>query len=418
VPHVLLHDSALPDDDAQPHTVGATRRDDGDLWVVDGTGPQAALILPVGASPGPSPPSLVITRGAHGQPPQATLHGTRTKMSVIPRDLDLFDRVRGVFETDVLRDRTVAIIGCGSGGSFIAAELAKAGVGHFILVDHDRLEPGNVCRHACGLSDVGRKKVFAVRDLILDRNPSADVAAHALRVEGTSQQRLKDAIATADLVFGATDNRESRLLLNRICLLSGQSLLFGAVFRRAYGGQVLRVLPGVTPCYQCFLQALPKLGNDQEIASADSAAAIAYSDRPVAIEPGLSTDVIPVALMMVKLAIVDLLGGEKTTLAPLREDLVAPLFLWLNRREPGTDYASLPPLENRVDDMTILRWYGVLLPRDRSCAACGDFASTLLSQRGVSPADIDPQFFGAPADASAPDMRSQPGDPDPHEERS
>jgi hypothetical protein len=97
--------------------------------------------------------------------------------------------------------------------------------------------------------------------------------------------------------------------------------------------------------------------------------------------------------MMVKIAIVLLLEGEETTLAPLREDLVAPLYLWLNRREPGTDYAKLPPLEHRVDDMTILRWYGVLLPRDPDCAACGAFEDSLLERYGLGGQDLDTDFF-------------------------
>ncbi|MFT6161671.1 MAG: molybdopterin/thiamine biosynthesis adenylyltransferase [Myxococcota bacterium] len=298
-----------------------------------------------------------------------------------------------MFETDVLSTRRVAIVGCGSGGSFIARELAKAGVGEFLLIDHDRMEPGNVCRHECGLSEVGRKKVFAIRDLILDRNPTAVVETLAVHLDGSTVQQIQDAIGGADLVVGATDNRESRLLLNRACIANDQPLLFGAVFRRAYGGQVLRVLPRMTPCYQCFLNVLPQMSNDQEVASAEDAAAIAYSDRPVAIEPGLSSDVLPVALMMVKIAIVLLLEGEKTTLAPLREDLVAPLYLWLNRREPGTDYAKLPPLEHRVDDMTILRWYGVLLPRDPDCAACGAFEDSLLERYGLGGQDLDTDFF-------------------------
>lgn len=371
--------------------------DDGDLWTVDGLGPKTVQLggsnAPVVVSLSESGSGPVVKTGAGELHVSATVGGEGAVVQVIPEGVDLFDRVRGVFETDVLTDKRVAIIGCGSGGSFIARELAKAGVGHFVLVDHDRLEPGNVCRHECGLSEVGRRKVLAIKALILDRNPSATVEALPIRLDGTTAERVREAIAGADLVIGATDNRESRLLLNRACITNDQPLLFGAVMRRAYGGQVLRVLPRVTPCYQCFLNVLPQMGADQEIASAESAAAIAYSDRPVAIEPGLSSDVLPVALMMVKISIVLLLEGQETTLAPLRDDLVAPLYLWLNRREPGTDYARLPPLEHRVDDMTILRWYGVLLPRDPECAACGAFEDGLLGRYGLDDQDLDTDFF-------------------------
>lgn len=400
---VVLHERALADlaPSGLSATLPARELDDGDVFVVDGSGAsQVALGTTLASAP------VAVCLSADGPGPRVHLHdkvwrvtaavgGQPAEVQVIPRQVDLFDRVRGVFETDVLQKRRVAVVGCGSGGSFIARELAKAGVGHFLLIDHDRMEPGNICRHELGLSSVGRRKVAALRELLLDRNPSAEVETLAVKLQGNTAEQVQQAIASADLVIGATDNRESRLLLNRACIANDQPLLFGAVFRRAYGGQVLRVLPRITPCYQCFLNVLPQMGNDQEIADEEDAAAIAYSDRPVAIEPGLSTDTLPVALMMTKIAILLLLEGEQTTLAPLREDLVAPLYLWLNRREPGTDYEQLPPLEHRVDDMTILRWYGVLLPRDPDCAACGQFEENLLARYGLSDAELDTDFFSA-----------------------
>lgn len=402
MPRVVLREAALAafaDALRAPVDVPCTVHDDGDVVTVDGRGPQRIRVGPdlrdgdgvVLASDGPG---VEVRLGDARCVARARFGGADVPVVVLPRDVDVFDRVRGVFETDALRDRSVAIIGCGSGGSAIARELAKAGVGRFVLIDHDRLEPGNVCRHECGLSDVGRLKVHAVADLIRDKNPSASVRSVPLRVEGSAIDALREAVADVDLVIGATDNRESRLLVNRVALQIDAPILFGAVFRRAYGGQVLRVLPGITPCYQCFLAALPAMGADTEIASAENAAAIAYSDRPVAIEPGLSSDIAPVALLMVKLAVVLLLEGRSTTLASLRDDLVAPLYLWLNRREPGTDYAQLPPLEHRVDDMTILRWYGVMLPRSPSCPACGSFEEALLARHGIEPADVDLSFFG------------------------
>ncbi|GLZ40784.1 ThiF family adenylyltransferase [Actinokineospora sp. NBRC 105648] len=314
-------------------------------------------------------------------------------VTVIPEHADVFDRVRGVFETDILRDRAVAVLGLGSGGSVVVRELARSGVGRFLLVDHDRLEVGNVCRHECGLADVGRLKTNAVRELILDRNPDAEVTTLDLRISSETVDELTAAIKAAgvDVVVCATDNRESRLLVNRLCVLAGLPALFAGVFRRAYGGQVLRYLPGLTPCYQCFVSAVPAMANDREIASAEQAHRIAYSDRPVAVEPGLAADIAPIALMMAKLTTQELLAGTATTLASLNEDLVAPLYLWLNRREAETDYAALPPMATGVDTMSVLRWYGIDLPRDIHCPACGTPAV-----EGVEPtADLDTSDFRA-----------------------
>lgn len=299
--------------------------------------------------------------------------GERLDCTVVPRSVDVFDRVRGVFESDVLRGRTVAVLGVGSGGSMIARDLAMSGVGKFVLVDHDRMEIGNVSRHACDLADAGRLKVNAVGDLLARRNPDAEVVAVPEHISGGTLGGLARILQQegVDLVVGATDNRQSRLLVNRLCLQAGLPGLFAGVFRRAYGGQVLRVLPGLSPCYQCFVSILPAMAEEREVSSQEDAAAVAYSDRPVAVEPGLASDIAPVALMVVKLAILELLPLP-TTLDSLRKDLVAPLYLWLNRREAGTDYEGLHPLETGVDGLTVQRWYGVDLPRNPSCPTCGD----------------------------------------------
>jgi hypothetical protein len=48
---------------------------------------------------------------------------------------------------DLLRNKSIAIIGCGSIGSFLAEQLARSGVGRLNLIDGDRLRHGNYIRH-------------------------------------------------------------------------------------------------------------------------------------------------------------------------------------------------------------------------------------------------------------------------------
>jgi tRNA A37 threonylcarbamoyladenosine dehydratase len=87
-------------------------------------------------------------------------------------------RRAGILETTILKDKTVVCIGLGTGGAFVTVELAKCGVGNFLLVDRDRLSVGNVVRHPGGISQVGRSKVNVLRDLILDKNPKANTKSH------------------------------------------------------------------------------------------------------------------------------------------------------------------------------------------------------------------------------------------------
>lgn len=294
-------------------------------------------------------------------------------------------RRRGLIETDLLSDRSVLIIGLGTGGITIALELAKVGVGRFILVDPDRLEIGNVSRHSAGISYVGRKKVNASRDLILEINPAAIVEVYAIEANDESEQTLRSLIRSCDLVVCATDSRPSKLFINAMCVNEKKCSIFGGAFRRAYGGQVLRVRPGQSACYHCFVLTMPEKEADREISSQENADSIAYSDKPVPIEPGLSMDVAPIAIMASKLALQELIVGKESSLHILDKDFTAGWYFWVNRPEPNTDYASLPPLSESSDEITILRWYGVHLEKDPGCPTCGDFEKAVREQYGLEP---------------------------------
>lgn len=87
----------------------------------------------------------------------------------------IFSRNKGILETDVMKKKSAVIIGCGSVGSLVALELARAGVENYVLCDADTLEYHNVCRHQCGIEDVGDLKVNALKRKILNINPKATV---------------------------------------------------------------------------------------------------------------------------------------------------------------------------------------------------------------------------------------------------
>lgn len=302
-------------------------------------------------------------------------------------------RRASILETTILQDKAVLCIGLGTGGAHVAIELAKSGVGRFLLVDRDRLSVGNVVRHPGGISQVGRSKVRVVRDLILEKNPKARVEIHSVDVRSSSRDLIGQLVRAADIVICGTDNRQSKLLINELCVSAGITAVYGGAFRRAYGGQILRVRPRRSPCHQCFVAAMPEEASDIEISSAIDASEIAYSDRPVAVEPGLSLDVLPIANMLAKLALIELVADKSSTLNTLRRDFEAPWYLWLNRPEPGTQYADWPPLSESSDEMTIHRWYGIHFDRDEACPVCGDFVGSLAASYG-----LDPSLLPAPPD--------------------
>jgi len=303
---------------------------------------------------------------------------------------DLAMRRAGLLESKVLKECSVLCIGLGTGGAHAAIELAKCGLGHFFLVDPDRLSVGNVVRHPGGISQVGRLKVNVVRDLILEKNPDAKVSIYSVAATAENEAAIGELIDQVDIVLCGTDNRPSKLLINRLSIEANVVAVYGGAFRRAYGGQILRVRPRRSPCHQCFISAMPEQANDVEISSESAADAIAYSDRPEAVEPGLSLDVLPIANMFTKIALLELLKDRESSLNILQRDFDAPWYLWLNRPEPGTPYATLPPLSESSDEMTINRWYGVYFDRDVGCSACGDFLSVTAAAYGLDATSLKP----------------------------
>lgn len=316
-------------------------------------------------------------------------------LQIVPLYEELFSRTRGLYETDVLKNKTVLITGLGSGGGFEALELAKAGVENFILVDPDRIEVGNVVRHVCGLSDLGRYKTKAIKDRILDKNPFANVETYEVKCDTTEWfPTLRELVRRSDLVFCSTDSRKSRVAVNRACVLENRVCIYGGAFTRAYGGQVLRVIPKQTMCYECFISGLPQ--EDKEISTEEQAERVSYADRIVAVEPGLSTDIISIAVMSVKLGILELLRGTDTTLSSLYEDLSASAFLWLNRREKGTQYGELASRTSVSDGPRILDWYDLPDYKDPHCPVCGDFIEGQLKLGTISarPSEEEISAFG------------------------
>ncbi len=73
----------------------------------------------------------------------------------------------------------VAVFGIGGVGGYAVEALARSGIGSFVLIDNDTIEPTNLNRQIIAVhSTLGRYKVDVMRERILDINPDADVEIH------------------------------------------------------------------------------------------------------------------------------------------------------------------------------------------------------------------------------------------------
>lgn len=291
--------------------------------------------------------------------PSASASPKLCQIEVIRLESDLFSRVRGIFDTRILAPKTVSVVGVGSGGSLGALELAKSGVGNFILVDFDRLRAHNIVRHVCGTADIGRFKTRAVRDAIMAHNPQASVVCH--EVDIIDEPQLLELIVNAsDLVFVATDNQPSRYLINEACLSAGKPAVYGGAYERAFAGEVIRVVPGEAGCYACVRQGLAptirSIASHQDFDYTD--------DEDFEAEPGLGLDVSFIGLIHAKLALLTLLRGTSSTRDPSStiKDLDTQMIIWVNSARPQDGELFARPMARHF----------VKVAKVRDCPSCGN----------------------------------------------
>lgn len=110
----------------------------------------------------------------------------------------------------VLRAATVGIAGAGGLGSNAAVALARAGVGRLIIVDFDRVEITNLNRQQYFLSQVGRIKVFALKENLERINPFGMYIVHKRRVTRSNAASL---FGEADLLIEAFDRAVEKQML-------------------------------------------------------------------------------------------------------------------------------------------------------------------------------------------------------------
>ena len=152
----------------------------------------------------------------------------------------------------------VVVIGCGATGTVIANHLARAGIGHLVIVDRDFVELNNLQRQLlfdeADLASNLPKAVAAEQTL---RKVNGDIQIDGI-VSDVHAENVESLIAGVDLVMDGTDNFETRYLLNDACVKHKIPWIYtGAV--SGYG-MSQTIIPHETACLRCLYQEVPALG--------------------------------------------------------------------------------------------------------------------------------------------------------------
>ena len=167
-----------------------------------------------------------------------------------------FTRIEALFDIKLFADVKVLVAGCGSGGSSVALQLVMSGVRNFTLLDKDVLEIENVIRHVCGRRYLGQKKVDAVEDVLLDRNPQAKI--RKIDADIMDYPDLEAEILKSDVVVLATDNEPTRYRINELCVKHKKPFVVARVFTRGIGGEAFAYRPGTGGCLACLETVLAR----------------------------------------------------------------------------------------------------------------------------------------------------------------
>jgi molybdopterin/thiamine biosynthesis adenylyltransferase len=209
-----------------------------------------------------------------------------------------------------LKRARVVVIGAGGLGAPVLMYLAAAGVGQIAVVDDDVVSVSNLQRQVIHAEDrIGMAKVRSAQIAVAGINPYVRLVPVEDRLDAAKAAAL---VPGQDLVIDATDDLETRHMLNAACVAARVPLLSGAISQ--WEGQMTLYDPArEAPCLACLFPVIPPADLLPTCAAAGVMGAL----------PGI------IGSMMAAEAIKELTGAGRT----LRGRLVIQDVLWGENRE-------------------------------------------------------------------------------------
>jgi adenylyltransferase/sulfurtransferase len=169
---------------------------------------------------------------------------------------------------------TALVLGCGALGTVIADMLARAGVGHLVIIDRDFIE----------LTNLQRQVLFDEQD-VSDAIPKAEAAKRKIArinsqvrvtaiVDDINHRNIEKYASGADILVDGVDNFETRYLANDCAVKHGIPYIYGGAVGTV--GAAFAILPHTkdgdaawetassgsraTPCFRCIFEEAPPPG--------------------------------------------------------------------------------------------------------------------------------------------------------------
>lgn len=171
---------------------------------------------------------------------------TETEKSRYARHLSIPDF--GEDSQKKLKGASVLVVGAGGLGSPIIMYLAAAGIGELGIIDADAVSLSNLQRQVLYKeADIDQPKASTAATFCEALNPHVSVRVFDFNLDKSNALQI---IQKYQIVVDATDNFETRYLMNRICQKLKIPMIHGSIYH--FDGQVSVFNLENGPCYECL----------------------------------------------------------------------------------------------------------------------------------------------------------------------
>lgn len=162
-----------------------------------------------------------------------------------------FSRVEHVLPLDYLSECYVIGIGCGGARDYYL-DMARMGIGHFYLMDGDKVTVTNIASQHAYKDEIGRSKVECIKDKILNINPKCEVEVFDTMLDDTiTDSYLEEKILNRidkdkALLCGFTDSFFAQARINNISIKYNIPLIAGQHHQYGVTSEIIYYYPCVS----------------------------------------------------------------------------------------------------------------------------------------------------------------------------
>jgi len=181
-------------------------------------------------------------------------HTFRMKESILsPREKRRYNKQImipdiGLKGQEKLKQAKVLVVGAGGLGCPVLQYLAAAGVGKIGIAEYDFVDESNLQRQVLYSSaDLGKLKSILAKNCLELLNPLIDIEIYNLRCDKSNSLQI---FKKYDIIVDATDNYETRYIINDACVILGKPMVHGAIYKYEGVISVFNYKGGAT--YRCY----------------------------------------------------------------------------------------------------------------------------------------------------------------------